>query len=161
MRWRRRSRLSQRCSEPRPYPFWTSRWSTVDHGIEIALGVVRDAAFGPMVMVATGGVDIDVWDDRAFLLAPVSARDAARAVRALRIRPMLEGHRGRPSADVDGLERSLVALGRLAVDAPEIAELDLNPVLIGPDHVLVVDAKVRLARATVSDAGVPRRLRTS
>jgi acyl-CoA synthetase (NDP forming)/GNAT superfamily N-acetyltransferase len=129
-------------------------------GIEVALGVVRDASFGPMVMVATGGVDIDVWDDRVFLLAPVSARDAARAVHALRIRPLLEGHRGRPPADIAGLERCLVALGRLAVDVPEIAELDLNPVLVGPDHVSVVDAKVRLATATMSDAGVPRRLRT-
>ena len=130
-------------------------------GIEVALGVVRDASFGPMVMVATGGVDIDVWDDRLFLLAPVSARDAARAVRSLRIRPLLEGHRGRPPADIDGLERCLMELGRLAVDVPEIAELDLNPVLVGPDHVSVVDAKLRLATATVGDAGVPRRLRSS
>lgn len=130
-------------------------------GIEVALGVVRDASFGPMVMVATGGVDIDVWDDRVFLLAPVSARDAARAVQALRIRPLLEGHRGRPPGDLDGLERCLVELGRLAVDVPEIAELDLNPVLVGVDHVTVVDAKVRLAPAVASDAGVPRRLRTT
>jgi acyl-CoA synthetase (NDP forming)/GNAT superfamily N-acetyltransferase len=130
-------------------------------GIEVALGLVRDATFGPMVMVATGGVDIDVWDDRVFLLAPVTARDAARAVQTLRIRPLLEGHRGRPAADIRGLERCLVALGRLAVDVPEIAELDLNPVLVGPDHVSVVDAKVRLVQGVVSDAGVPRRLRTS
>jgi acyl-CoA synthetase (NDP forming)/GNAT superfamily N-acetyltransferase len=130
-------------------------------GIEVALGVVRDASFGPMVMVATGGVDIDVWDDRVFLLAPVSARDAARAAHALRIRPLLEGHRGRPPADVAGLERCLVALGRLAADVPEVAELDLNPVLVGTHQVSVVDAKVRLSPATVGDAGVPRRLHTS
>jgi acyl-CoA synthetase (NDP forming) len=130
-------------------------------GVEVALGLVRDASFGPMVMVAAGGVDIDVWNDRTFLLPPVSAADATRAVRSLRIRPLLEGHRGRPVADVADLERALVSLGRLAVDVPQIAELDLNPVLVGTDRVSVVDAKVRLATATPGDAGVPRRLRTT
>lgn len=127
-------------------------------GIEVALGLVRDAAFGPMVMIAAGGVDIDVWDDRVFLLAPVSAQDAARAVQTLRIHPLLTGHRGRAPADVAGLERCLVELGRLAVDVPEVAELDLNPVLVGADRVCVVDAKVRLAAPVAGDAGVPRRL---
>lgn len=128
-------------------------------GVEVALGMVRDAAFGPMVLVAAGGVDIDVWDDRVFLLPPVSPRDASRAVGSLRIRPLLEGHRGRPVADVAALQQCLVSLGRLALDVPEIAELDLNPVLVGTDRVRVVDAKVRLAPAPPSDAGVPRRLR--
>jgi acyl-CoA synthetase (NDP forming)/GNAT superfamily N-acetyltransferase len=131
-------------------------------GVEVALGMVRDAAFGPLVMVAAGGVDIDVWDDRVFLLAPVTELDAARALRSLRIWPLLAGHRGRPAADITGLEQRLVALGQLAVDAPQIAELDLNPVMVGSSgHVSVVDAKVRLAAQAMTDAGIPRRLRST
>jgi acyl-CoA synthetase (NDP forming) len=128
-------------------------------GVELALGLVRDPTFGPLVMVAAGGVDIDVWDDRVFLLPPVSRQDAARALRALRIWPVLRGHRGRPAADLDGIERRLTSLGRLALDVPQIAELDLNPVLVGHDHASVVDAKVRLDATPPVDAGVPRRLR--
>ncbi|MGI8522849.1 MAG: acetate--CoA ligase family protein [Nocardioides sp.] len=128
-------------------------------GIEVALGMVRDATFGPLVMVAAGGVDIDVWDDRAFLLPPVSEPDAARALRALRIWPLLAGHRGRPPADVAGLERRLVSLAQLGTDVPQVAELGLNPVMVGADHVSVVDAKVRVSTAPALDAGIPRRLR--
>jgi acyl-CoA synthetase (NDP forming)/GNAT superfamily N-acetyltransferase len=130
-------------------------------GVEVALGMVRDAAFGPLVMVAAGGVDIDVWDDRVFLLAPVTQHDARRALRSLRIWPLLAGHRGRRAADITGVERRLVALGQLALDVPQIAELDLNPVMVGSGRVAVVDAKVRLTPAARADAGVPRRLRTS
>ncbi|MCW2757412.1 MAG: family N-acetyltransferase, partial [Nocardioidaceae bacterium] len=128
-------------------------------GVEVALGMVRDASFGALVMVAAGGVDIDVWDDRVFLLAPVSHQDAARAVRSLRIWPLLNGHRGRPVADIARLEQCLVDLGQLAQDSPLLAELDLNPVLVGTEGVHIVDAKVRLGAGTAHDAGVPRRLR--
>ena len=128
-------------------------------GVEIALGMVRDHALGPMVMVAAGGVDIDIWDDRVFLLPPVTAQDAARALRSLRAWPLLQGHRGRPRAAVEAIEDHLVSLGHLAGDVPEIAELDLNPVLVSATGAYVVDAKVRLSAAKVLDAGVPRRLR--
>ena len=73
----------------------------------------------------------DVWDDRVFLVPPVTGADAARAVRCLRIWPLLDGFRGAPPADVASLEQILVALGRLAADVREVAELDLNPVMVG------------------------------
>jgi acyl-CoA synthetase (NDP forming)/GNAT superfamily N-acetyltransferase len=130
-------------------------------GVEVALGMVRDAAFGPLVMVAAGGVDIDVWDDRVFLLPPVTRHDATHALHSLRIWPLLAGHRGRPAADIAGVEERLVALGQLALDVPQIAELDLNPVMVGTGQVSVVDAKVRLAVPVTADAGIPRRLRTT
>jgi acyl-CoA synthetase (NDP forming)/RimJ/RimL family protein N-acetyltransferase len=130
----------------------------VGAGVEVAVGVVRDPVFGPLVMVAAGGVDVDVWDDRVFLLAPVSATDAARAGRALRIWPLLAGHRGRPEADVDSLERLIVSVGRLADEVPQVAELDLNPVLVAPDGCVVVDLKLRLAVATDVDRALLRAL---
>ncbi|HYF74417.1 MAG TPA: GNAT family N-acetyltransferase [Nocardioides sp.] len=128
-------------------------------GVEIALGVVRDSRFGPLVMVAAGGVAVDVWKDRTFMLPPVSRSDALRAIRSLRIWPLLEGYRGSPRADIDGLVDLVVELGALAEDVPQVADVDLNPVMVGPESCAIVDAKVRLDRSAAPDPGIPRRLR--
>lgn len=128
-------------------------------GTEVALGLVRDPVMGPLVMVASGGVATDVWDDRAFLVPPVTAADAARAVSSLRIARLLDGFRGAPAADRAVLESMVAALGRLAVDVPELAELDLNPVMVDETGARVVDAKVRLARPIGPDPAAPRQLR--
>lgn len=117
----------------------------VGTGVEIAVGLVRDPVFGPMVMVAAGGIALDVWNDRAFLMAPVSAADAARAVRSLRVWPLLTGHRGAAPVDVEALERVVVAVGQLGDEVPEVAELDLNPVLVTPEGCALVDVRLRLA----------------
>lgn len=116
-------------------------------GIEVAVGLVRDPVFGPLVMVAAGGVGVDVWNDRVFLMAPVSRVEAARAVRSLRIWPLLAGHRGAQAGDVSGLEEIICAVGRLGDEVPQVAELDLNPVLVGPSGCVLVDARLRLATA--------------
>lgn len=128
-------------------------------GVEVALGVVHDPGFGPLVMVAAGGVATGILDDRTFLLPPFSKRDAARAIRSLRIWPLLDGYRGAVPIDVNDLEEMVVALGELALDVPEIAELDLNPVMCTPSGTVLVDVKVRLAAATDSRVGLPRQLR--
>jgi acyl-CoA synthetase (NDP forming)/GNAT superfamily N-acetyltransferase len=128
-------------------------------GPEIALGVVRDPGLGPLVMVAAGGTATEVWNDRTLLLAPVSAQDAARALRSLRIWPLLAGYRGSEPVDEQALVDLIVSLGRLAADIPELAEADLNPVVATPDGMELVDIKIRLDRGTAVDAGVPRRLR--
>jgi acyl-CoA synthetase (NDP forming) len=129
------------------------------HGIAVALGVVRDPGLGPLVMVAAGGTATEVLDDRRLLLAPVSAQDAARALRSLRIWTLLAGYRGSEPVDEQALVELIVALGRLAVDVPELVEADLNPVVATPQGVEIVDVKLRLDRATSVDAGIPRRLR--
>ncbi len=128
-------------------------------GVEVAVGLVRDPGFGPLVMVAAGGVATDVWDDRVFLMPPLTAADATRAVRSLRIWPLLAGFRGSPATDVARLEELVLAVGRLAQDVPEVAELDLNPVIVGTSGLAVVDVKVRLASGAADDVGVPRQLR--
>ncbi len=104
-------------------------------GVELALGVVRDPGFGPLVMVAAGGVATDLLADRVFLLPPLTRADAGRALRSLRCWPLLDGFRGSPRVDVAGLEELIVSLGALATDVPEVAELDLNPVLVATDGV--------------------------
>jgi acyl-CoA synthetase (NDP forming)/GNAT superfamily N-acetyltransferase len=128
-------------------------------GPELALGVVRDPGLGPLVMVAAGGTATEVWNDRTLLMAPVSSQDAARALRSLRIWPLLAGYRGSTPVDEQALVAVIVALGRLAADLPEVAEVDLNPVVPTPEGVRLVDTKIRLDHGTAVDAGVPRRLR--
>ncbi len=128
-------------------------------GVEIAIGVVRDPGLGPLVMVAAGGVAVDVWRDHAFLMPPFGPDGAARALRSLRIWPLLDGFRGAEPADTEGLARLVAAVGRLAVDVPELAELDLNPVMVGPSGCTIVDTKVRLAAADDALLDQPRQLR--
>jgi acyl-CoA synthetase (NDP forming)/RimJ/RimL family protein N-acetyltransferase len=128
-------------------------------GVEVALGVARDPGFGPLVMVAAGGVATGILDDRAFLLPPFSRQDAARAIRSLRIWPLLDGYRGAARVDTERLEELLTTLGDLAVDVPEVAELDFNPVMCTPEDVVLVDVKVRLEEAEPVNSGIPRQLR--
>ncbi|QBR93879.1 bifunctional GNAT family N-acetyltransferase/acetate--CoA ligase family protein [Nocardioides euryhalodurans] len=132
----------------------------MEEGVEMALGLVRDPTFGPLVMVAAGGITTDVLDDRVFLMPPVAPRDAVRALRSLRLGPVLAGYRGRPAVDTTALERLVVSLGHLAVEVPEVAELDLNPVLARPDGVSLVDVKARLVAVPGADTSGLRQLRT-
>jgi len=134
--------------------------SEVGAGVEVALGVVRDPSFGPLVMVAAGGIATEVWDDRVFLMPPLAEGDAARAIRSLRIWPLLAGFRGSAAVDVPALEELVQAVGQLALDVPEVAEMDLNPVIMTPAGAACVDAKIRLVPAGPDDVGVPRSLRS-
>lgn len=126
-------------------------------GVEVALGVVRDAALGPLVMVAEGGVATELSDDRILLVPPFSLGEVMAALRRMRLWPRLAGFRGAPPAAADRLATTAAALGRFAVEVPEVAELDLNPVVVGPDDVAVVDLKLRLAPGVPVDR--PRQLR--
>ena len=117
-------------------------------GVEVALGAKRDGAFGPVVMVALGGVFIEYLDDAAFGLAPVSRDQALALIRSLRTYPLLAGARGRAPVDEDALADSLVSLSRLAFDLrPWIREIDVNPLIALPQGqgVLAVDALIVLA----------------
>ncbi|HXF72174.1 MAG TPA: acetate--CoA ligase family protein, partial [Actinomycetota bacterium] len=112
-------------------------------GVELHLGIVRDPQFGPLVMVAAGGVLVEVLGDRRLALPPLDAPRARRLVEGLRVRPLLEGVRGRPPADVEALVRALVRLSALAADLGDLIDaLDANPVICGPEGCLAVDALV-------------------
>lgn len=126
-------------------------------GVEVALGVVRDPALGPLVMIAAGGVATELSDDRVLLVPPFSAGEAMAALRRMRLWPLLAGFRGARPAAAERLAAVAVSLGQLAVEVPEVAELDLNPVMVGPDDVAVVDLKLRLAPGASLDG--PRQLR--
>lgn len=114
-------------------------------GQEIILGVNRDDAFGPIMMVGLGGVYVEVMKDVAFAPAPLTEAEAHRALRRLKGFKLLEGVRGEPAADVDALVDVMVKLSRLAADwSDKILEIDLNPVLVHPkgQGVSIVDALI-------------------
>jgi len=112
-------------------------------GIEIHLGIVRDEQFGPLVLVAAGGVLVEVLNDRRLALPPLDAARAMRLIDRLKIRPMLGGVRGQPPADLAALAEAVVALSWLAHDLGEhIEALDANPVIAGVDRCVAVDALV-------------------
>jgi acetate---CoA ligase (ADP-forming) len=117
-------------------------------GVELALGVVHDAQFGPLVMVAAGGVLVEVLGDRRFALPPVDHRRALAMLDRLAVRRLLDGVRGTPPADLDAVADAVVNLSTLAVDlGPSLAALDVNPLIAGPDGCVAVDALV-IARGT-------------
>ncbi len=117
----------------------------VGGGVELAVGLVRDPVFGPSVMVAAGGVLIELVNDVAFRVPPFDRRVAEEMIAELRCATLLDGHRGAPPADRDALVEVILAVQRLALDRPDIAELDLNPVLATPDGAIALDAVVTLA----------------
>jgi acetate---CoA ligase (ADP-forming) len=117
-------------------------------GIEMALGVLADPTFGPLVLVGAGGVLVEVLHDRAVALPPLDRAGARRMIDGLAVRPVLDGVRGAEPADVDGLADAIVRLSVLASDLGElIAALDVNPVIVGPKGCVAVDALVELPRA--------------
>ena len=116
-----------------------------DPGVELIVGLRRDDSFGPAVMVGFGGVLAEVLDDVAIRLAPVSQDEALVMLDELRGARLLDGVRGRPAIDREAVADLIVALGCLGEARPDIAEIDLNPVISSPDGALAVDALVVLA----------------
>lgn len=103
----------------------------VSGGIELIVGCRWDAQFGPVVIVGSGGVLVEILDDVQMAVAPISARHARRLVNQLRIAPVLAGARGRQSADIDALADAVARLSELAAAlGPRLAELDINPLLV-------------------------------
>jgi acyl-CoA synthetase (NDP forming) len=112
-------------------------------GVELALGVVRDDQFGPLVLVAAGGVLVEILRDRRMALPPVDLAGARRLLDRLAVRPLLDGVRGAPPVDLDAVARAVVALSCLAEALGDrIAALDVNPLIAGPSGCLAVDALV-------------------
>jgi acyl-CoA synthetase (NDP forming)/RimJ/RimL family protein N-acetyltransferase len=120
-------------------------------GIETIIGVVQEPVFGPLVVFGLGGVATEVLGDHAARLAPLTDTDADDLIHEIRAAPLLLGHRGRPAVDVGGLRGTLLRISRLADDLPQVAELDLNPVIARPDGVFAVDARVRVTSHRAAD----------
>ncbi len=118
----------------------------VPAGVEIGLGMIVDGQFGPVVIISAGGRLIELMDDRVALLPPVDGLAVRRALDRLRVRPMLDGFRGGPPADIAKLVEVIIRFSELATDADgKIFAIDVNPLIVGPENTVAVDALMTLA----------------
>ncbi|MBQ9371117.1 MAG: acetate--CoA ligase family protein [Thermoguttaceae bacterium] len=119
-----------------------------EKGVEVILGCNRDAKFGPLVMIGHGGTYAELWKDVAFRLAPMQKISAERMVRQIKTFKMLDGFRGAPKCDVATLEKTLLSFSTMLVNHPEIAECDINPLIVHEDGkgCSVADARIMLRR---------------
>jgi acetyl coenzyme A synthetase (ADP forming)-like protein len=117
----------------------------VGSGVDTIVGVTHDPSFGPLVLFGLGGTAAELLGDRTLRILPLTDTDAAEVVRSLRGSPLLFGYRGQPAVDVAALEDTILRVGRLAEAIPEVAEMDLNPVVVTEDGVVAVDVKMRVA----------------
>jgi len=124
-------------------------------GVELVIGVVQEPVFGPLVVLGSGAAATDVLGGQA---APLTDADADELIHAVHAAPLLSGHPATRPVDTPALAEVLLRVSRLADDLPEVAELDLSPVVAGPDGVCAVDVRVRVSPAEPKDPFL-RRLR--
>jgi len=113
-------------------------------GVEVIIGMSKDAQFGPVIMFGLGGILVEILKDVSFRIVPLVRRDAAEMVREIKGYPLLEGYRGQEPVDVSNLEELLLKVSDFVEKNPDIGELDLNPVFAYKDGAVAVDARVVL-----------------
>jgi len=119
---------------------------TYPNSFELILGTKKDPIFGAVIMVGMGGIAAEVFRDRALALPPLNESLARRALESLKSWPLLRGYRGKPGANIDRLIEILMRFSYLVADYPEIKELDVNPLLVTPEDVIALDARVVVDR---------------
>ena len=120
-------------------------------GTETIVGVVQEPVFGPVVVFGLGGVATEALGDHAARLAPLTGADADDLIRSIRAAPLLLGQRGQPAADIGALRDTLLRVSRLADDLPQVAELDLNPLIARHAGVIAADARIRVTSHRLAD----------
>jgi acetate---CoA ligase (ADP-forming) subunit beta len=113
-------------------------------GVEVIIGMSKDAQFGPVLMFGLGGVLVELLKDVSFRIVPLEPRDANEMIRAIKGFPLLQGYRGSEPVDVANLEKMLLAVSAFVESTPAIKELDLNPIFACKDGAIAVDARVIL-----------------
>jgi acetyltransferase len=126
-----------------------------DRGREVILGMTRDPQFGPMLMFGLGGIFVEVMKDVTFHLAPITAEEAMQMLKGTRSYALLKGARGQAPVDLDAVASALQRISQLATDYPEIAELDINPLIVGPVGMqpYVADARMTLSSGATNGGG--------
>jgi len=121
----------------------------VTGGVETMMGIVQNRLFGPLVAFGLGGIHVEILKDVRVRLAPLTDRDVDDLLHGIKGFPLLQGYRGHPAADLAALRDTLLRLSRMADEVPEIAELDLNPVVALPpgEGCRIVDARIRVEAA--------------
>jgi acetyltransferase len=117
-------------------------------GMEILIGMNRDPQFGPLVTFGLGGIYVEALKDVTFRVAPFTRKDAEDMLREIRSRALLEGVRGNPPIDKEAIVDTLLRIGQLVQDFPEIAELDINPLIVYPEGQGAIAIDMRLVLAS-------------
>lgn len=128
-------------------------------GVPTVVQTADDPSFGALMSFGVGGVATDLLGDRAFRVLPLTDTDVPELVRSVRAAPLLLGYRGSEPVDVDALEHLLLRVSRLAYDLPEVAELELNPVIVSGRGISVLRATARVAQPRARLDTGPRRMR--
>lgn len=113
-------------------------------GVEVIIGMSKDAQFGPVIMFGLGGIFVEILKDVSFRIVPLLRRDAAEMIRDIKGFPVLQGYRGQPPSDVAALENMILKVSEFVDKNSYIKELDLNPVFARSDGAVAVDARVVL-----------------
>jgi acyl-CoA synthetase (NDP forming) len=113
-------------------------------GVEIIIGMFKDAQFGPVIMFGLGGIFVEVLKDVSFRLIPIEKRDAEEMIGEIKGKALLQGYRGQEPADIKSLVDVLLKVSALVEKTPEIKEIDLNPVFAYKDAAVAVDARIVL-----------------
>lgn len=117
-------------------------------GVEVIIGMTKDAQFGPVLMFGLGGILVEVLKDVAFRIVPLVKRDAHEMIKEIKGYPVLEGYRGHEPADISFLEDLLLKVSDFVDKNPQIKELDLNPIFAYKNRAVAVDARVILEPAS-------------
>ena len=120
-------------------------------GLEVIVGSRRDPQFGPLVMFGLGGTYVEVLRDVTFRLAPLSPAEAREMVQKTAAGRLLAGVRGQPPGDIEGVVEALLHVGHLMADLPQISEVDLNPLIVGPAGKGIWAVDVRLVLKELPD----------
>ncbi|MFP5466005.1 MAG: GNAT family N-acetyltransferase [Gammaproteobacteria bacterium] len=115
------------------------------HAHELIVGASVDPVFGPVILFGAGGTAVEVLADRALSLPPLNQPLALAQIRRTRIHRLLTGYRDEPAADIEDIAQVLVAVSQLLADVPELAELDINPLLVNHEGAVALDARVRVS----------------
>jgi acyl-CoA synthetase (NDP forming) len=135
-----------------PEEYSVERTAPAGRGVELILGCRRDRRFGPIALAGLGGLYAELIEDIAVALAPIGADDACALILSLRGAPLLLGARGQPALDVRAAAAALASLTRVAASHPEIAELEINPLLVTREAALGLDVRIVVAENRGHDA---------
>ena len=146
-------KMIRRAKEKRPdaeiHGVTVQKMVTYPNSFELIMGTKKDPIFGSVIMVGMGGVAAEVFQDRALGLPPLNEALARRMLESLKSWPLLQGYRGKPGANIDRLIEIIMRFSYLVADYPEIKELDINPLLVTPEEVIALDARVVIDRDMV------------
>jgi acetyltransferase len=126
------------------------------NGEELILGSSVDPQFGPVLLFGSGGTRVEVFEDSALGLPPLTTTLARRMIERTKVRKALGAFRGRPPVDMDGLEKLMVRFSQIVAEQPWIKEIDINPLLAAPDRMLALDARVVLHDLDTPEDELPR-----